>query len=315
MGPRHRSLAATALAGSLLFACAKAPPAPEKLEAASSPSALALASSVPNASSVPSAAPVASSKDPQQGPLEPHALGSSPCRVLRVKGAARVLGGEPLAALSPLDGKAWLELAAGADVSIRHGATSREFSLQGPGRFLACRLGLEQVLISEGGFMSSRGSGVRPGAEMWVATPVAALHYGDVDASVRVERAALRVHVASGSLMAEVSSDDASKPLTLAGPNADKRWPFSVVTRDRAKRCEASARKARTGADQVLAPTVGDLGQLAAAQLESRRRARAECLIAETSLERTTDPAEKSRLSDQVAEANRLWQGIPAMLR
>jgi hypothetical protein len=298
-----RALAVAALASTGLLSCRKAP-APDEVSTKAPPAAASA-----------SVAPVASAPAPVMSSLEPRALVASPCRVLRVKGSARAVGGAPLAALSPLDGKAWVELEAGAEVSVRHGATSREFSLQGPGLFLPCRLGLEQILISEGEFVSSRGSGVRPGAEMWVSTPAAALHYGDADAHVRVEHGSLRVRVTSGSLVAESSVGGASQSLTLAGPNAEKRWAFSAASGDRAKRCEVSARKAKEGADQVLAATGSELGPLAAAQLESRRRARADCLIAETSIEGTKDPGEKARLSDQVAQANQLWQGIPAMVR
>jgi hypothetical protein len=61
--------------------------------------------------------------------------------------------------------------------------------------------------------------------------------------------------------------------------------------------------------------STSELGKLAAAQLEQRRRARAHCLIAETALERLPNTAEKSRLTDQLERANRLWQTIPAMVR
>lgn len=236
---------------------------------------------------------------------------AAPCRALRVTGSAQRVGGEPLVTSNALDGKAWLELGADASVAVRHGASSREFELRGPGRFLPCRAGLEQVLIAEGVFESSPGAGVRPGAEMWVATPFAALHYGDANLSVRVGQKELLARVVNGRVVSEAELAPGTQALAVP---KEKRWTHLLAPNERAERCDSAAHTARGSADELMRAS-SDLGKLAAAQLEQRRRARAECLIAETALARLSDTAEKGRLSDQVERANQLWQAIPAMLR
>lgn len=255
-------------------------------------------------------APVSSAAPPKSSAA---ALAPAPCRVLQVTGRARAGDGAELVALGGLDGKSWLELEANTKLSVRHGATAREFALVGPGRFLACRSGLEQVLIAEGGFESSPGAGVRPGAEMWVATPFAALRYADGSAAIRADRGATHVRVSSGRITVE-STGENSRSLTLSAPS-EKHWPSAVAPAARLKTCETAAGAAKTSADAVLSAANTELGKLAAAQLASRRRARAECLIAEAAIERVRDPGEKARLRDQLERANRAWQGVPAMLR
>jgi hypothetical protein len=221
------------------------------------------------------------------------------------------LGGTRLSTSDPIDGKTWFELAADASVAIRHGPSSREFELRGPGRALPCRAGLEQVLLSEGSFESSPGAGVRPGAEMWVATPFVALRYGDASLTMRARAKDLSVRIVQGRAASE--ADGSSTTETLDAPG-EKRWTRWLPASERARSCEAFAEAARKSAEELLAST-SELGKLAAAQLEQRRRARAQCLIAETALERLPNTAEKARLTDQVERANRLWQTIPAMVR
>lgn len=222
--------------------------------------------------------------------------------------------------MAPLAGTSWLELDADARVVVRHGPSSREFELTGPGRVLPCRAGLEQVLIARGKFESSTGAGVRPGAEMWVVTPFAALRYGDAAVALRVERNALVARLQSGRLSSEAelgptSHSELGPPSGAhSGALLEKRWTRQASPVERVKRCEAVAREARGRAEQVLTAT-SDLGTHAAEQLESRRRARAECLVAETMLDSVREPGDKSRLSDQLRAANELWQGIPTMVR
>ncbi len=83
------------------------------------------------------------------------------CRAIQVKGDVRSAAG-PIALLMPLDGRTWVTLGEGAELALRHGVSAREFEVRGPGRFLPCRGGLEQVLVSEGRVKSSSGTGVRP---------------------------------------------------------------------------------------------------------------------------------------------------------
>ena len=220
--------------------------------------------------------------------------------------------GAPVAAMDAIAGKSWFELSAGARLAVRHGPSSREFELVGPGRALPCRDGLEQVLLAEGQFASSPGAGVRPGAEMWVVTPFGALRYGDAALTLHVDKAALALRLASGRVATEAEAGNA--PRSFLGPIPEKRLTKATATAERVRRCETAAKEARSLADQLLGAS-RELGKLAAQQMESRRRARAECLVAEAALDRVKDAAEKTRLSDQLTAANQLWQAVPAMVR
>jgi len=109
----------------------------------------------------------------------PHVEQAKPaCRALAVTGLATV-DGAPLTTSALLDGAHWVELAAGATVALRHTVTSREFKLIGPGHALPCRAGSEQVLLADGQLSTSANLGVRPGAEVLIATPEGVVHYGD----------------------------------------------------------------------------------------------------------------------------------------
>jgi hypothetical protein len=53
------------------------------------------------------------------------------CRALRVTGAAKV-GDAELASGGELDGSAWVTLAAGASLTLKHSVTGRELAVSGP---------------------------------------------------------------------------------------------------------------------------------------------------------------------------------------
>src|SRR5262245_35774216 len=74
-------------------------------------------------------------------PAEPPEL--EQCRVITVRGSAETRADAGAASPAPavgtvLVGRDWLELDKGVEVVLRHAATTRELSLRGPGRFLAC---------------------------------------------------------------------------------------------------------------------------------------------------------------------------------
>ncbi len=235
-----------------------------------------------------------------------------PCRALRVKGHARFDGGASLVDMTPLDGIAWIDLDAGAEVSVRHGVSAREFSLTGKGRFLPCYGGLEQVLLSEGVFRSSPGSGVRPGAEVWVATPFGALRYGDGNLEVRVEATTLSVRVQQGQAFTEASAPSGLAKLTLSGPKASAKLKGRPPIRALVTACSEAATRARSSAAALMASTGTPLGELARAQLESRRQARAQCLVAESGLGQADNPTEVAALREELGRANEAWKAIPA---
>ncbi len=66
----------------------------------------------------------------------------------------------------------------GASISLRHTQTTREFKLIGPASVLPCRAGSEQLLLAAGQLTTSANLGVRPGAEVLIATPQGTIRYG-----------------------------------------------------------------------------------------------------------------------------------------
>lgn len=235
-----------------------------------------------------------------------------PCRVLRVRGRAWTEAGT-LANLTPIDGKRWVSLEADAEVVLRHAASARELSLAGPGRFLPCRGGLEQVLVASGRVTSAPGTGVRPGSELGIATPFGYLSYGDADLSATVEAGQLRVVVRNGNVAAEPAPGTTGLPATVpAKPNQFTTATGSPDPKALVEHCERLASEAAAAARRVLgAGGRTALGETAAAQLTARRRARAACAIAEAGSERTTELALRDRLRAQVVAAERLWRTVP----
>jgi hypothetical protein len=219
-----------------------------------------------------------------------------------------------LATESDLDGAEWLELGKGSELVLRHGVSARELSIFGPGRVWPCRFGQEQVLLVEGKLESSAGTGVRPGAEVWVATPFGSLRYADANLQLTSNREGLELRVRSGQAFVE-SIDGvrgAREDGRVTGPNGRATLRAQPDPEASVRACERAAKLALESAQQVLQAKAEELGKLAAAQLRARRLARGRCLSAEVSVAWLTDPEKKTRLGDQVQRADAQWQGVPA---
>jgi hypothetical protein len=231
---------------------------------------------------------------------------------MRVTGSVRSESGTELASQSALEGRQWLELAKGAELVVRHGASARELSLRGPGRVLPCRSGLEQVLVASGTLHSSPGTGVRPGAEVWVATPFGALRYADADLELSADKSGLRVKVRGGQVYTEGAQGLLGvKDGRLAGPNGRASASGKPDASALVSSCERAATAASESAKQLLAAKPKELGELAASQLRARRAARGHCLVAEAGVGQLEDSAAKARLGDQLRKFEALWQAIP----
>jgi hypothetical protein len=282
----------------LVFGCKRETPAPAAASARASSSAVAALS----------ASVVRPPADAQLGtaPLKPPA-----CRAIRVRGDLRSDTG-PIAEMTPLDGRAWISLGEG-EVAVRHGPSSRDFTLVGPGRFLPCRGGAEQVLIGSGRFKSSAGTGVRPGGEFTIATPFGSVSYGDADVGASIEAGRLTIEVRRGEVATEAVPGSKGLPKRLRGPNGSALVSGTPVPADLVGACERAATDAGSSAERLMgAGGRAELGKEAAAQLTDRRRARAVCASAEASLDRVTDPALRSRLETRVMAAERAWRSVPA---
>ena len=293
---RHAALAASALGLASLGACGKKAPPP--------PPAATMA---PSATRPPASAPSASAA------LSGHR--GAGCRALAVTGKASA-DGSPISVGTLLDGEHWLELEPGASVALRHTLTSRELTLYGPALILPCRHGSEQFLLSAGRITTASKLGVRPGAEVLIATDGAIVHYGDAAIDVEQGPNGLRLRVHEGEAWLEPRDASAAprrnpvqSPASAALPANRAPVPELVAA------CEQAAQTAAESARQVLsgagAPAGGSLGARAATQMRDRTAARWACSMAAAAAGSVTDPAARQRLWASIAHSDDLWQTVP----
>jgi hypothetical protein len=237
------------------------------------------------------------------------------CRALAVTGKASA-DGAAIAIGSLLDGEHWVELDAGASVSLRHTLTSRELKLIGPGLILPCRHGLEQVLLAQGKLSTFSNLGVRPGAEVLIATPVGTVHFGDAAIDVQFDLKGLRMRVKEGEAWLE-PREASTTPLKnpLRSPKEAALPASKVGAAGLADACLASAEAAAESARRVLepgaSPQMGTIGARAASQMRDRSAARAACAIAAAATGSVADPAERQRLWASIAHSDEVWQSVP----
>jgi len=298
MGLEHR-VAWFALGVACVSAC-------NKREAPTGPGSAASAAA-------PSAAAAERASEPDAAPHEPPTKAG--CRALAVTGVVMV-DGTPLAISSFLDGEHWLELAAGSSIDLRHTETSREFKLIGPGHALPCRDGSEQILLADGKLSTAANLGVRPGAEVLIATPQGLVHYGDAALDLELDRNGLRVRVKQGE--AWVEPQERSKP-HFENPvrsGAEARLPrASATVASLVDACRSAALAAESSAQRVVGHESGggssSLGSRAAVHMRERSKARSACASAAAAVFTEPDPATRQRLSAAVAHADALWQSVP----
>ena len=241
------------------------------------------------------------------------------CRVLVVTGLASV-DGVPLAVSALLDGEHWVELAAGSSLAIRHTQTSREFRLIGPAHALPCRDGSEQILLTDGQLSTSANLGVRPGAEVLIATPEGVVHYGDAALDLELGSKGLRVRVKQGE--AWVEPEERAKP-PFKNPVRSGAEARLAKTSTKAQAlvdaCQSAAQTAENSARHVLdgdgAAGNESLGARAAAHMRERSKARTACAIAAAAAVGERDPAIRQSLSAAVVHADERWQSVPRAAR
>ncbi|MET0790860.1 MAG: hypothetical protein ABW061_05015 [Polyangiaceae bacterium] len=266
-----------------------------------------------NAASASSPPPTASLAVP------PPVLSKPGCRALDVTGRA-TLDGAPLATNAFLNGEQWVELEAGASVSLRHTQTTREFKLIGPGRVLPCRAGAEQLLLAVGQLTTSANLGVRPGAEVLIATPLGTIRYGDAALDVEVGDKGQRVRVKQGAAWVEPQAQGKPHFENPVRNGSEARLPARhTPIRELISACQAAAGEASKSAQHVLERDpdagAGSLGERAAAHMRERGKARMACAIAAAALGTSSAPgsdqSERQSLSATVAHADELWQSVP----
>lgn len=227
------------------------------------------------------------------------------CRALRVQGSAK-LGEAPLVSGAELDGTEWVSLGVGASLTLKHTSSGREIAVSGPALFRACRRGREQLLLARGVLQGGAGMGVRPGAEVLVATPIAGLRYGDADFKLTLDEKKLAVEVRAGQIEVDSAAD---KPLKTPLRAKDrllvplgKPSPSELMAR-----CQAAAEQAHASARKVAdSASPEPLGERASAHAKARRAARSACTIAAASIGLVADPGVSAGLWADVAR----WEGL-----
>jgi hypothetical protein len=217
-----------------------------------------------------------------------------------------------------LEGRDFLDLADETEVALRHGTTTRELTLRGPGRFLPCFLGTETVLVATGTVKTTAGAGARAGAEVILATPLGALHFADAALEVRVGERELDVRVDTGgatlvSPNGQKGGADAGAPDLVLGPKGRKRLSGAVVAGDLVSRCREAA-GALGATPPAPAPSGSSsrtlLGQWSVAQLKARQGTRWACAIARAAAGRLDGP-ERERLWAEITASDPVWRASP----
>jgi hypothetical protein len=232
--------------------------------------------------------------------------------VLTLSGDVTRESGAPVLASQTLEGNDWLELAAGAKLGLRHVATSREWTLLGPGTFRPCLDGEEQIALASGQVKASVGGGARPGAEVFVFTPFGTVRYGDASLGITAEDARLVVRLEAGDAWLE--------PLGKSGnarPSTKQIGRSEIVSLvpNRAlleQRCVEDAQAAAEAARGMIATPndKADLSEKAVSHLKARRRARLSCGEALAYAGRL-EGDERGRLLDRLADSERIWRSFP----
>ena len=183
---------------------------------------------------------------------------------------------------------------------------------------MPCRDGSEQILLADGQLSTSANLGVRPGAEVLIATPEGVVHYGDAALDLEFGAKGLRMRVKQGE--AWVEPEQRGKP-PFKNPlrsGAEARLPPThPKTQALLEICQGSAESAAASARRVLSSEDAggagsdSLGSRAALHMRERSQARTACAIAAAAVYTESDPAIRQSLSAAVVHADALWQSVP----
>ena len=276
-----------------------------KERATHQPTRASAASAVASAASAYSAAAALSTPPPRPALKEPI------CRALRVEGEGRV-GDAPLRSGAELDGSAWVTLAAGASVTLKHASSGREIAVTGPAMFRACRRGREQVLLVRGKLQGGSGMGSRPGAEVLIATPIATARYAEADYTLSLDERRLALEVRVGRVELDAASDT---PGLKSPVRAKQKLSVAVGTPDPAQlvaRCKTTAEIAEASARKVGDRSAPEpLGERAKAHVRARRAARAACTIAASATGLVADPTASAGLWAEVERWEARGEAVP----
>jgi hypothetical protein len=223
------------------------------------------------------------------------------CRVLGLRGKPAPAGTPGVGTL--LHDRIWLELADGVELQLKHSETTRELSLIGPGRFLACADGTESVLVARGLVTTTPGPGSRAGAEFELGTPFGVVHYADAALRLDVREAGLSLEVQQGGAAISASDDgqhpDGGESQPVRGPKGKLTLSGKVDAAKLVAGC-AQARAAIRTKTAAPAPSAGsERGAWAVGLLNARKAARLACSRARAATGRL-EGNEQGRLDDQL---------------
>ena len=257
---------------------------------------------------VPSGSPLPASTSSTSSTTRAAAPVAAPaCRVVTLSGAA-TKEGQPLRVGDAFGGTP-IELATGARLHFVHVSSARAWSLEGPARLAACAGGAEEIVLGRGTLRAEPGSGVRPGAEVWVGTPFGALRYADAAASMNVGERQLSVRVATGRVWFTPLGGDSLDERPIATEATFSAAPYRLSGARSLERCSRDASAAEERARSLLAPSTRPLGERAAEHVRARQRARASCVSARAVALATPSPDPST--GAELARYDALWRGVP----
>jgi len=251
------------------------------------------------------------------------------CRVIKRTGHADGAAGEAAPALGELLPDAKVRLLQDEGLVVKSTVSGRELGLEGPLLAEVCPEGEEEVRLSWGSVRGFAGAGVRPGAEVWVATPLGVVRFNEANLKVEVAPAAerLKVTVTAGravfmpakdamggpdTLGARLKGDAGVDELTIAAGVpfvlARAAAPVSLLARDLASSCARQADLVEEMARALLHADAGELGARAAQHVAARRQAWALCSSARAAAA-LDEPREGPLLAD-IEKAEQKWKQL-----
>jgi hypothetical protein len=187
-----------------------------------------------------------------------------------------------------------LDVEEGGEVTIRT-AMYREITIGGPARAVVCPDGEDGILLSRGRVSAAPGTGVRPGVDVWVATPVGVVRYTDARIEIETTADGESVTVRTSAGQADFVpapgtrvEEDAKEltaspfvelPVKIGAPLVAKRTPGPMrqfVARI-VHACEAESAATADALARMSDADAGELGERASSHVRARRRARAAC--------------------------------------
>jgi len=211
---------------------------------------------------------------------------------------------------------AWIEVAEGAEMTV--GTPShREITVSGPAVASVCPKGDDELRLLAGRVSAFPGTGVRPGIEVWIATPLGVVRYSDAKIEVEVAAEGTRMTAAVSMAQAhfapapgiriERGIPDAGAPpspwvdlplragTSLVAVRAPSpRGPFVADLVHACTREANATREASLSLANAYADAAADLGERSARYVRASQRARVACETARTAAGRGPDSLELS---------------------